>query len=481
MDIRTTQPKNNKYYIRKRSGGYSSAIAGYPTISGADVLCNCVGYAGSRFNEVIGKNREAYQLVCNAEDFIEAAQRQGLKISKTPVQGGIMVWQKGKVGVNSDGAGHVAFVEEVYEDGTILTSESGYAAWAFKNVRRDNENGNWGQASTYKYRGCIVNPAIDGKVVPAPKLTVDGVAGPATIRALQAFLGTPQDGVISGQRKDLKQYYPAVTSVLFGNGGSLCVSRLQAWCGAKVDGVWGQGTSKALQKKLGVTADGVAGTATIKALQKFLNAQEEKSSAVIDVSEFQNTIDWAKVKAAGVEGVIVRCGFRGAETGKMKADARFLEHIQGAAKAGLKVGLYVFTQAITATEGKAEADYAISQMKKAGVKLSYPIAIDTESVTYRKNGKSYPGRANGLSKSQRTECIKAFCEEIKAKGYEPMIYASTSWLNNKLTMSKLPYKVWCAQYNDTCTYKGDYVMWQYTSSGHLSGISGNVDMNHCYI
>lgn len=473
MQIRTTQPKNNPYYIRKASGGYSSAIRGVPTVSGADVLCNCVGYAGSRFNELIGKNREAYKLVCNAENFIEAAKNQGLKISSKPVQGGIMVWQRGATLSGGDGAGHVAVVEEVYEDGSILTSESGWNAWAFKTVRRDNSNGRWGQSSAYKFRGCIVNPAVSGEVVPTPKLTVDGIAGADTIRALQAYLGTPQDGVISGQRKALKRYYPNVISVQYGNGGSLCVSRMQAWCGASVDGIWGQGTTKALQKKLGVTADGIAGANTIKALQRFLNDQEDESTAVIDVSEFQSTIDWAKVKAAGVKGVIVRCGYRGAETGKLKADSRFLEHIKGAAKAGLKVGIYMFTQAITAAEGKEEADYAIKQMQAAGVTLSYPIAVDTESVRN--------GRANGLSKAQRTECIKAFCEEIKAKGYEPMIYASTSWLNNKLTMSKLPYKVWAAQYNSTCTYKGKYVMWQYTSSAHLPGVSGNVDMNHCYI
>lgn len=473
MIVRKTQPKNNKYYIRKRSGGYSDAIAGYPTISGADVLCNCVGYAGSRFNEILGKNKQVYSLVCNAEDFIEAAKKQGLKISQKPVQGGILVWSKGKVGVNSDGAGHVAVVEEVYEDGSILTSESGYAAWAFKNVRRSNSNGNWGQGSAYKYRGCIVNPAVSGEVIPTPKLTVDGIAGPDTIRALQAFLGTPQDGVISGQRRDLAKYYPAIKSVTFGSGGSTCVRALQKWCSATVDGVWGQGTTKALQKKLGVTADGIAGSGTVKALQKFLNAQEDKSHTVIDVSEFQSTINWDKVKAAGVKGAIVRCGFRGAETGKLKQDAAFLDHIKGAAKAGLKVGIYMFTQAITADEAKAEADYAISQMKKAGVTLSYPIAVDVESV---KNG-----RANGLSKAKRTEVVKAFCDRIKEKGCEPMIYASTSWLNNKLNMAKLPYKVWCAQYYEVCEYKGEYVMWQYTSSGKVNGVSGNVDMNHCYM
>lgn len=77
--------------------------------------------------------------------------------------------------------------------------------------------------------------------------------------------------------------------------------------------------------------------------------------------------------------------------------------------------------------------------------------------------------------------IKAFCERIKALGFEPMIYASTSWLNNKLDMTQLPYKVWVAQYNTVCEYKGEYVLWQYTSQGSVPGINGNVDMNECYL
>ena len=279
MTKRTTQPKNNKYYIRKANGGYSTAIAGKPTIKGANVLCNCVGYAGSRFNEIIGKEKQVYTLTCNAENFIEAAKNQGLKISSTPVQGGIMVWQKGKTLSGSDGAGHVAVVEEVYDDGSILTSESGYNAWAFKTVKRNNSNGRWSQTSAYKFRGCIVNPAVkDPKVVPAPKLTVDGKGGPATVRATQKYFGTAQDGVLSGQSKTKKKYYPSLTAVEFGKGGSACVKKLQKWCGVKQDGILGKVTVKAWQKKIGVKADGIFGTASMKAWQKFLNTNWGKKA-----------------------------------------------------------------------------------------------------------------------------------------------------------------------------------------------------------
>jgi hypothetical protein len=108
------------------------------------------------------------------------------------------------------------------------------------------------------------------------------------------------------------------------------------------------------------------------------------------------------------------------------------------------------------------------------VPISYPIAIDTEHV-------SANARANNLTRAQRTSAIKGFCERIKKLGYTPMIYASTSWLNNDLDMSKLPYDVWCAQYYSECQYKGKYIIWQYTSEGRVNGVSGVVDMNRCYI
>lgn len=307
MKTRKTQPKNNKYYIRTVSGGLNGAVAGKPTISGANVLCNCVGYANGRFNEIIGDPNLTgvvksfkYQLVCNAENFIESAKKQGLKISETPIEGGIMVWQRGGTLSGSDGAGHVAVVEEVYEDGSILTSESGWNAWAFKTVRRDNTNGRWGQSSAYKFRGCIINPSVtDPKVVPVPPLTVDGVGGANTVRAMQRFFGTPQDGVLSGQTKSLNKYYPALDAVEYGKGGSACVKKLQKWLSVTQDGVIGQKTVKGWQKKLGVTVDGVFGTKSMKAWQKYLNEHKkavypEKTIIEKELEACKTQADWMK-------------------------------------------------------------------------------------------------------------------------------------------------------------------------------------------
>lgn len=158
MQVRTTKPeKGNKFYIRKASGGYNTCVKGKPTDE-CDVLANCVGYASGRFNEIIGTYKYT-TLNCNAENFIERAKAAGLEISNTPTLGGIMVWQKGTLS-SSDGAGHVAIVEKIIDDNTIYTSESGYNSKAFWNTTRSKGTGNWGQASSYKFRGCIVNPAI---------------------------------------------------------------------------------------------------------------------------------------------------------------------------------------------------------------------------------------------------------------------------------------------------------------------------------
>ena len=149
----------NKYYITKSSGGYSPCIIGKPT-DACNVLANCVGYAVGRFNEIGGYNCCKYLASTNAENMANAAKNQGLTVSDTPTLGGCMVWAKGKVGNSADGAGHVAIVEQINADGTIITSESGYNAnkpfWTQKRQKIPN----WGESSEYTYIGCIVNPAV---------------------------------------------------------------------------------------------------------------------------------------------------------------------------------------------------------------------------------------------------------------------------------------------------------------------------------
>lgn len=160
LKIRNTKPtKGNKFYIRRASGGWNTCVLGNPTDKYCNVLANCVGYAEGRFNEIIGKWKYS-NLNCNAENFIERAKQAGLKISKVPTLGGIMVWQRGATLTSKDGAGHVAIVERIDSANQIYTSESGYKSAAFWNSTRTNNNGRWGQGSAYKFRGCIINPEI---------------------------------------------------------------------------------------------------------------------------------------------------------------------------------------------------------------------------------------------------------------------------------------------------------------------------------
>lgn len=496
MKIRKSQPKNNKYYIRKPQGGLSDAVYGKPTIKGANVLCNCVGYAGSRFNEIINDpnlngtvKAFKYQLVCNAEDFIESAKKQGLRISETPIEGGIMVWAKGRVGVDSDGAGHVAVVEEVYEDGTILTSESGWNAWAFKTITRSNANGRWGQSSAYKFRGCIINPSVKNpKVVPVPKLVVDGIGGEATIRATQRYFGTPIDGIISGQSKAQKKYYPSIVSVEFGSGGSAVVKKLQKWCKVTQDGILGKNTVKAWQKKIGVETDGIFGVKSMKAWQKYLNAklypsdkaeqttQKEEQTATtpqfttpkgvyqfIDVSDWQDKIDWSKVKNSGVVGAIIR--YADGDT----LDKRFAENMKNATAAGLHIGAYIFSRAKTKAEAEKEAERLFNACKP--YKPDMPMYIDLE--------------AKGLEKYADTAAI-AFLNKMASLGGRGGVYANLNWWNNYLKKTASDYSAnpfWIAQYNTTMDYKPASLMgmWQYSSSGKVDGISGKVDMDYCYV
>lgn len=351
--------------------------------------------------------------------------------------------------------------------------------------------------------------SYDGTPGPAPtptppgKIVVDGIIGPDSVKRAQLVFGTLQDGIVSGQRKDLIQvYFPSLIAVSYNSVRSTLVEAIQKWAGCTADSVWGKDTSAAVQRKLLAEgydvgpwgADGIFGKSSATAFQKWLNDHDKPTPTppgkdgylMVDVSEFQKNIDWSKVKAAGVKGVMIRVAGRGGESGNIYDDVRFAEHIKGAHKAGLPVGIYFLTQAINAAEGKAEAAHAIKKWAETGIPISYPICIDSEDVTWEnKDGSTGYGRANSnrLSKAKRTEAVKAFAEECKRQGYASMIYASTSWLYNQVDMSVLAslLSVWCAQWASSCQYTGKYIIWQYTNQGNINGIGSNVDLNKCYV
>ncbi len=193
----------------------------------------------------------------------------------------------------------------------------------------------------------------------------------------------------------------------------------------------------------------------------------------IDVSKWNKTIDWNKVKAAGVDFAIIRCGYRGSSGGYLIEDPYFEENIKNATAAGVRVGVYFFTQATTAAEGVEEASMVLSLCKDYA--LGYPMYIDTEGAGGR-------GRADSLGRQERTEAVKAVCETIENAGYTAGVYASKYWLLNNLDMEQLDgYSIWLAQYSSKATYDGAYDMWQYTSAGRVDGIDTLVDYDLSYV
>ncbi|MDY3015200.1 MAG: GH25 family lysozyme [Evtepia sp.] len=190
----------------------------------------------------------------------------------------------------------------------------------------------------------------------------------------------------------------------------------------------------------------------------------------IDVSRYQGNIDWKQVKQAGVDFAIIRLGYRGYGSGALVMDPYFEKNITEARQAGIKVGVYFFSQAITAEEGAEEARYALDALK--GRKLDYPIVFDWEPYDSSLNP-----RTEGLSDEILTQCAVAFCETVKEAGYQPMVYSNLSYFYLHFDLSKLTeYPFWLAQYNEKPSFYYHFDIWQY---GELPvpGIQGNVDMN----
>lgn len=183
---RLTRPEaGNRFYIRKQSGGLNPAIKGYPTDAQNDVLRNCVGYVVGRWLELGAPLLRPI----NAELFIQSAQKDGLTISQKPSLGAVAVWQGGSTQQAGDGAGHVAIVEQINPDGSIVTSESGWgASRPFWTTKRVKGTGNWGEKpSRFRFLGFIVNPAVP--VLPEGVNWVTVELGPAhELREVRAAL-----------------------------------------------------------------------------------------------------------------------------------------------------------------------------------------------------------------------------------------------------------------------------------------------------
>lgn len=194
-----------------------------------------------------------------------------------------------------------------------------------------------------------------------------------------------------------------------------------------------------------------------------------KSRLIIDVSSHNGEIDWNKVKESGVDGAMIRLGYRGYGDATIVEDECFQKNIAGAKNAGLKVGVYFFSQATTPEEAIEEAEYVTEKIWGRGVSL--PVAFDMEP---------FMGNERFLNHDikSKTEMADAFLKVITKFGYEPILYGNPTWLTNDVDISKLTeYPIWLAHYTYSTEWPYMFRMWQFTSQGRVNGISGDVDLN----
>ncbi len=191
----------------------------------------------------------------------------------------------------------------------------------------------------------------------------------------------------------------------------------------------------------------------------------------IDVSKHQGAIDWNLVAQDGVEFAFIRVGFRGyGSEGKMVEDEYFVKNIEGALAAGIKVGVYFYSQAITEAEAQEEAEFVIERIRP--YEIACPVVFDVERVS------GAQGRMNDISVEERTALAVLFCQTIEQAGYKPMIYHNTEMGALMLDLTQLEsYDKWYASYSDQIFYPYAYKIWQYSDKGSVQGINTDVDLN----
>lgn len=228
--------------------------------------------------------------------------------------------------------------------------------------------------------------------------------------------------------------------------------------------------------------DGAGAASDISAVIKGANETGEVSYG-IDVAKWQGTIDWQQVADSGVEFAIIRVGYRTQKTGIIMEDPLAKYNMQQAKEAGLKLGVYFFSTAITQEEAREEAAWVTSFI--AQYPITYPVVYNCEGF------QSSESRQYGLEKSVRSDCAAAFLDYVQNKGYTPMFYAAKNemqgnalWDTDELSSK---YKIWVSQYPElpypqtvSSSYSGTHAMWQYTSQGTVPGVPKGVDMNVAY-
>lgn len=211
-------------------------------------------------------------------------------------------------------------------------------------------------------------------------------------------------------------------------------------------------------------------------LKRYMENGRQLSYVGVDISKQTGSVNFNGLKAAGVDYVMIRLGGRGYSTGQITLDENFKTNIEGAIDAGLDIGVYFYSQAVNQDEAIQEANFVVQNLEPYKGKVRYPVAFDMEFVSNDET------RIDGLSREERTTVAQSFLEGVKAAGYVPMLYGDKEWLIKEIDLAKLQdYDVWLAQETDMPDYPYQYAMWQYSTSGVLNGITGDANLNICFI
>lgn len=203
----------------------------------------------------------------------------------------------------------------------------------------------------------------------------------------------------------------------------------------------------------------------------YLYCLKQESFTGVDVSAFQHDVDWNQVKASGVQFAMLRLGYRGwGSKGTLVEDEYIRQNLAGTAAAGLPIGVYFFSQATTLDEVLEEIEFMLSIL--GDYRLDYPIVLDWEVP------EAAEARTRSVDRRTLTNMLRFFCDEMSGRGFDPMIYFNWTQSSRMLYLNELEdYPFWLALYQDRMTYPFRIDMWQYTSTGHVPGIEGEVDLN----
>lgn len=204
----------------------------------------------------------------------------------------------------------------------------------------------------------------------------------------------------------------------------------------------------------------------------YKNYEDEnyRSELGIDVSSHQGDIDWQRVAESGIEFAYIRVGYRGYQGGSLNLDEKFYDNYKGAKEAGLKVGVYFFSQAINQKEAIDEAYFVRDKIR--GLDIDLPIAYDLEDIDYDE------GRIRYLSKEERTISAISFAAKTEEFGYQTIIYTNLEWSLFHYDLNKIMnYDIWFAQYYELPYFEYAFKIWQYTDQGVIPGIKEPVDLN----